>query len=93
MDGLILNLSAILIVTGIKIATIAVLFTSAEARPIERKYTALPRLREILVSLLILLMRYSKMPVFCKAWLRINRSAIVTTAGLESPEIASEGSR
>ena len=37
LDGLILYLSASLIVTGIKIATIAVLLTTADATPIANK--------------------------------------------------------
>jgi hypothetical protein len=31
------------------------------------------------------------MPVFWRAWLKINRKAIVSTAGLEKPEIACSG--
>ncbi len=50
--------------TGIKIATIAVLFTTAEAIPIVVRYTALPNKIDLSASLLTLIIRYSKIRVF-----------------------------
>ena len=77
--------------TGIKIATIAVLLTMADATPIVNRYTALPINIDLSARRLTLTMRYSKILVFCKALLIINRNAIVITAGFEKPESASEG--
>ena len=77
--------------TGIKIATIAVLLTTAEATPIVKRYTALPINIDLSARRLTLTIRYSKILVFCKALLIINRNAIVITAGFEKPESASDG--
>ena len=77
--------------TGMKIATIAVLLTTAEATPIVKRYTALPINIDLSARRLTLIMRYSKILVFCKALLMINRNAIVITAGFEKPESASDG--
>ena len=77
--------------TGIKIATIAVLLTTAEATPMVKRYTALPINIDLSARRLTLTMRYSKILVFCKALLIIKRNAIVITAGFEKPESASEG--
>jgi len=74
-----------------KIATIAVLLTTAEATPIVNRYTALPINIDLSARRLTLTMRYSKILVFCKALLMINRNAIVITAGFEKPESASDG--
>ncbi len=64
---------ASLIVTGINIATIAVLLTTAEAIPIVNKYTPLPKIIERSASLLTLIIRYSKIRVFWRALLIINK--------------------
>tara|TARA_Y100000768_G_scaffold151771_1_gene113478 strand:- start:483 stop:881 length:399 start_codon:yes stop_codon:yes gene_type:complete len=77
--------------TGIKIATIAVLLTTADATPIVKRYTALPINIDLSARRLTLTMRYSKILVFCKALLIMKRNAIVITAGFEKPESASEG--
>ena len=77
--------------TGIKIATIAVLLTTAEATPMVKRYTALPINIDLSARRLTLTMRYSKILVFCKALLIMKRNAIVITAGFEKPESASEG--
>ena len=77
--------------TGIKIATIAVLLTTAEANPMVKRYTALPINIDLSARRLTLTMRYSKILVFCKALLIMKRNAIVITAGFEKPESASEG--
>tara|TARA_B100000161_G_scaffold77503_1_gene53522 strand:+ start:464 stop:871 length:408 start_codon:yes stop_codon:yes gene_type:complete len=77
--------------TGMKIATIAVLLTAAEATPMVKRYTALPINIDLSARRLTLTMRYSKILVFCKALLMINRNAIVITAGFENPESASDG--
>ena len=74
-----------------KIATIAVLLTTAEATPMVKRYTALPINIDLSARRLTLTMRYSKILVFCKALLMINRNAIVITAGFEKPESASDG--
>ena len=77
--------------TGIKIATIAVLLTTAEATPMVKRYTALPINIDLSARRLTRTIRYSKILVFCKALLIINRNAIVITAGFEKPESASDG--
>ena len=77
--------------TGIKIATIAVLLTTAEATPMVKRYTALPINIDLSARRLTLTMRYSKILVFCKALLMMNKNAIVITAGFEKPESASDG--
>ena len=77
--------------TGIKIATIAVLLTTAEATPMVKRYTALPINIDLSARRLTLTIRYSKILVFCKALLMMNKNAIVITAGFEKPESASDG--
>ena len=77
--------------TGIKIATIAVLLTTAEATPMVKRYTALPINIDLSARRLTLTIRYSKILVFCKALLIMNKNAIVITAGFEKPESASDG--
>ena len=77
--------------TGIKIATIAVLLTTAEATPMVKRYTALPINIDLSARRLTLTIRYYKILVFCKALLILNKNAIVITAGFEKPESASEG--
>ena len=77
--------------TGMKMATIAVLLTTAEATPMVKRYTVLPINIDLSARRLTLTMRYSKILVFCKALLIINRNAIVITAGFEKPESASDG--
>jgi hypothetical protein len=42
-------------------------------------------------SLLIFTTKYSRICVFCNAWLSVNKSAIVMTAGLDNPDMASSG--
>tara|TARA_A100001011_G_scaffold367453_1_gene420883 strand:- start:135 stop:542 length:408 start_codon:yes stop_codon:yes gene_type:complete len=77
--------------TGIKIATIAVLLTTAEATPMVKRYTALPINIDLSARRLTLTIRYSKILVFCKALLMMNKNAMVITAGFEKPESASDG--
>ena len=77
--------------TGIKIATIAVLLTTAEATPMVKRYPALPINIDLSARRLTLTMRYSKILVFCKALLMMNKNAIVIPAGFEKPESASYG--
>lgn len=77
--------------TGMKIATIAVLFTTADATPIVKRYTPLPRIIDLSAKRLTLIIRYSRIRVFCRALLMINKNAIVITAGLENPDKASAG--
>ena len=73
------------------IATIAVLLTTAEATPMVKRYTALPINMDLSARRLTLTIRYSKILVFCKALLMMNKNAIVITAGFEKPESASDG--
>ena len=86
-----LYFSANLIVTGIKIATIAVLFTTAEATPIANKYAIIPNILDLSIKEFILIIKYSRIWDFCRAWLSINKHAIVITAGLENPSRLSAG--
>jgi len=74
-----------------KIATMAVLLTTADAIPMVKRYTALPRRIDLSAKRLTLMIRYSNMRVFCSARLMMNKNAIVITAGLEKPERASAG--
>ena len=73
-------------VTGIKIATMAVLFIIAEAILIEKRYTIKPIILFFSISFVTLEITYSRMPSFCIVKLIINRHAIVITAGFENPE-------
>ena len=53
-------------VTGIKIATIAVLLTNADAMAIENKKTANPKVLDVAVRELRLTTKNSRTPDFCK---------------------------
>ena len=67
----------------------AVLFMRALAHAIVKRYTLRPKVFDCETNLLILTIKYSNILVFCNPWLSINNNAIVITAGLEKPEIAS----
>tara|TARA_Y100000741_G_scaffold27573_1_gene19862 strand:- start:759 stop:1103 length:345 start_codon:yes stop_codon:yes gene_type:complete len=62
---------------------------SALAIAIVSKYTPKPKFLDLETSLFILTIRYSKILVFCKPWLRMKSKPIVITAGFEKPDIAS----
>jgi hypothetical protein len=74
------------IVTGIKIATIAVLFIIADAILIEKRYVIKPIILFFSISFVTFDITYSRMPSFCIVKLIINKHAIVITAGFEKPE-------
>ena len=76
---------------GIKTATIAVLFTNADAIAIENKYTISPIAFDFEPILISLKTTYSNTPDFCNEKLNINNADMVITAGLEKPDIASFG--
>ena len=60
----------------------AVLLTTADAIPIVNKYTALPKRIDLSANLRTLTIKYSRIRVFCKAWLMINKNAIVIYSGI-----------
>ena len=62
---------------------------SALAILIVSKYTPRPRFFDLETILLIRTIKYSRILVFCSAWLKTNSKAIVITAGFENPASAS----
>ena len=69
----------------------AVLFTTAEATPIAKRYAIIPITLDLSIKELILIIKYSRTWDFCRAWLITNKQAIVITAGLENPARLSAG--
>jgi len=63
-----------------------VLFITAEAILIEKRYVIKPITLFFSISFVTFHITYSIMPSFCSVKLIINRHAIVITAGFEKPE-------
>ena len=61
-------------------ATMAVLFTKAEAKATVMRKTVSPNSLERSVNLFKRTTPYSNIPDFCNAWLKMNKTAIVITA-------------